>query len=75
MLKVGDTVKVISKTRYNGIEEKAEYIPIGEICKVIAVDHDGDGTAVELAYHGYEDSGYWYHESEVEKGHMEWVPE
>ena len=74
MLKVGDTVKVISDTEDAGYCDgrKIEYIPIGTICKVVETDIEDDGSqscAVDRG-DGY---AYWYKENELEKGHMEWV--
>lgn len=42
MLKIGDTVKVISKTLCNN--EMKELITIGTICKVTEIDYEKDGT-------------------------------
>lgn len=76
MLKVGDMVKVISKTHYSdGTEE--EHIPIGTVCTVKAVtDDEKSGTP----YYGLlpvkeTDRGLYfcYLENELEKGHLEWV--
>ena len=45
MLKIGDTVKVISDTvSHWDPEERTQYIPIGTICKVRDVDYCKDGT-------------------------------
>lgn len=77
MLKVGDTVKVISKTTcgsYNGDSE--ELIAIGSICTVEEV----------LVISNYARSSYkvkpidtpysfLYYEDELEKGKLEWIPE
>jgi len=74
MLKVGDTVKVIAATEDAGYCDgrKIEYIPIGTICKVVETDIKDDGTqscAVDSG-NGY---AFWYKESELEKGHTEWI--
>lgn len=74
MLKVGDIVKVISKTDYLG--KKAEIIPIGTICKVSSVYSECDGS------HFYDIKNmnppydqFFYLESELEKVGIEWKPE
>ena len=41
MLKVGDTVKVIAPTMYNG--KATELYPIGTIATVTEVEHGEDG--------------------------------
>lgn len=78
MLKVGDTVKVISDTMHQGKRE--ELIPLGTVCTVVGTMYFADeeegavGIVPEnesLNYHGCGE--FWYLESEVEKGHMEWV--
>ena len=73
MLKVGDTVKVISDTASHwDPEEKTEYIPIGTICTVVETDIEEDGTqscAVDRG-DGY---AFWYKSEELEKGHMKWI--
>lgn len=78
MLKIGDTVKVIKATMYQG--EKTELIPIGTICRIVEIEHYKNevktvGIVPEssLPYNGFGE--FWYLESEVEKGHMEWVRE
>lgn len=73
MLKVGDTVKVISDTASHwNSSVRTEYIPIGTICKVRDIDYCKDGT-----YYGVqplEDNCiFFYLENELEKGHMEWI--
>ena len=70
MLKVGDTVKVISKTMDNG--EEREFIPIGTICEVTEICEDDN-----ITYYGITSDGYtfYYLESELEKGNLVWVPE
>ena len=74
MLKVGDTVKVISDTvSHWDPEEKTQYIPIGTICTVTEVENGRDGTP----YYGITPLGrdymFCYLEDELEKGHMEWI--
>lgn len=74
MLNRGDIVKVISTTEWFG--EPKEFIPIGSVCRIVNID---DSPSCGVAYclvpcnasTGYE--GYWYLESEVEEGHLEWV--
>lgn len=74
MLKVGDTVKVISSTKEAGYSDgrKIEYIPIGSVCTITDTDIDYDGTQICLVYPG-NGVPYWYKENELEKGHMEWI--
>lgn len=74
MLKVGDTVKVISDTvSHWDPEEKTQYIPIGTICTVTEVENGHDG----MPYYGITPLGrdymFCYLEDELEKGHMEWI--
>lgn len=72
MLKVGDTVKVISKTMCNG--EEKEFIPIGTICKVTEIckeDHNSPYYGI-TPKDGYT---FYYLESELEKGNLVWIPE
>lgn len=75
MLKVGDIVKVKSKVNYCG--EMKEYIPIGTICKVVEMESVPNGCVFriipldQLPVTPYD--GFWYLETEVEKGHLEWV--
>lgn len=40
MLKIGDMVKLISKTDDNG--KMREYFPIGTICEIVEIIHDED---------------------------------
>lgn len=71
MLKIGDTVKVISKTMCN--EKETELIPIGTICTVTEVCNDS------YTYYGImpkdRDYTFYYLESEIEKGELVWIPE
>ena len=68
MLKVGDTVKVISKTRtFLGMQE---FIPIGTICTVVDTCIEWDGSL----YYGVRPQNditnricFYYLESEIEK--------
>lgn len=75
MIKIGDTVKVIDTTMHYG--ERKEFIPVGTICKVVRIELTEEGNTVgiipesNLPYDGYSD--FLYLESEVEKGHMEWI--
>lgn len=82
MLKIDDTVKVKMGTMHQG--ERKEFFPIGTICRVIDTEYsEEEGNTVELvperelsckkevSYDAM--TGYWYLESEVEKGHLEWV--
>lgn len=76
MLKVGDTVKVVAKTKdvYNA-DTPTELIPIGSICKIT------DVSSIRKSINGkrrtikcYElDGCYYYLEEELEKGSLEWV--
>ena len=76
MLKVGDTVKVISKTKtYLGMQE---FIPIGTICTVIKTCVEWDKSL----YYGVRPQNditnricFYYLESELEKGNLVWIPE
>lgn len=68
MLHIGDTVKVLCTTMYNG--KPTELIKIGTICTVI----ETDGIWVSIVEHNsFNDTGFWYKEDELEKGHLEWV--
>ena len=75
MLKVGDTVKVISDTvSHWDPNEFTEYIPIGTICVVRDVDYNEDGTVTCYGIQPLGTNELWYYlESELEKGHLEWV--
>ena len=76
MLKVGDTVKVISKTRtFLGMQE---FIPISIICTVVDTCIERDGSL----YYGVRPQNditnricFYYLESELEKGNLVWIPE
>ena len=74
MIKVGDTVKVIAATEDTSYCDgrKKEYIPIGTICTVTNSYIDGSGVMV-CAIDTGDGYAYWYKESELEKGHMEWI--
>ena len=74
MLKVGDTVKVISDTvSHWDPEERTQYIPIGSICTVRDIDYCKDGT-IYYGIQPLESNEIWYYlKDELEKGHMEWV--
>lgn len=74
MFKIGDTVKVISKTKYN--DEMRAFIPIGTICNIVAIEYAED----EGYYYGIcpterinDGNPYYYLEKELEKGHLEWI--
>lgn len=74
MLKVGNTVKVISKT--NTFLGMQEFIPIGTICTVVEICVEWDGTL----YYGVRPDitkrfCFYYLESELEKGNLVWIPE
>lgn len=75
MLKVGDTVKVNGKTFICGREY--EPIPIGTICRVTDMSYtNSEEYAVEIVpekEYPSDRNAWWYLESEVEKGHLEWV--
>lgn len=76
MLKVGDTVKVISDTvSHWDPEERTEYIPIGTICVVRNINYNQDGTAFYEIEPIGRDYTFFYFEKELEKGHMEWISE
>lgn len=73
-IKVGDTVKIISKTHYSdGTEE--EHIPIGTVCTVKEITYDEkNGTPYYSLLPAKEaDRGLYfcYLENELEKGHNE----
>ncbi len=72
MLNVGDTVKVIAKTKGSDGDMR-EYFPIGSIGKISEVCTEDNGNT----YYGVEENGdtFYYFENELEKGHMEWVKE
>ena len=74
MLKVGDTVKVIAKTRtFLGMQE---FIPIGTICTVVETCVERDGSLYYgVSPHNETRDCYYYLESELEKGNLVWVPE
>ena len=74
MLKVGDTVKVISDTvSHWDPEERTQYIPIGTICTVTEVENGHDGTPYYEVTPLGRNYSFCYLESELEKGHMEWI--
>ena len=74
MLKIGDTVKVISDTvSHWDPEERTQYIPIGTICTVTEVENGHDGTPYYEVTPLGRDYSFCYLESELEKGHMEWI--
>lgn len=74
MLKVGDTVKVISDTASHwDPKERAKYIPIGTICTATEVENGNDGTPYYDITPLGRNYSFCYLESELEKGHMEWI--
>lgn len=73
MLKVGDTVKVISTTLCG--DEMKELIPIGTICTVTEVCMSKN-TYYGITPKDRNDNYYFYYlESELEKGELVWIPE
>lgn len=75
MLKVGDKVKVISKTTCGSYNEKSEeLIAIGTICTVKEVLSGYTRNCYKIKPN---DSPYsfLYYEDELEKGKLEWIPE
>lgn len=74
MLKVGDTVKVISDTvSHWDSSERTEYISIGTICKVRDIDYCTDGRTFYGIQPLESNCIFYYLENELEKGHMEWI--
>ena len=71
MLKVGDTVKVIAPTMYNG--KATELYPIGTIATIVTVGYEEDGAPFYEVCSESDHIGFWYLENELEKGHLEWV--
>lgn len=72
--KIGDMVKVISKTDDNG--EMREYFPIGTICEIVEIGCDDNESyfyGVKPINTFYCGSPYYYLENELEKGHMQWI--
>lgn len=73
MLKVGDTVKVISDTKAHwDPSARTEYIPVGTICTVVETDIEEDGIQ-SCAIDPGDGYPYWYKENELGKGHIEWI--
>lgn len=72
MLKITDTVKVISKTNCGGIMK--ELIPVGTICIIVSEHKDKDGSIYYgvTPLHNRNDL-FYYLESELEKGSLQWV--
>lgn len=70
MIKVGDNVRVISKTEFGG--EMIELVPLGTICIVTSVDSEGVGI---VPVDHKDNCPFFYLASELEKGSMVWVPE
>lgn len=74
MLKIGDTVKVISDTvSHWDPGERTEYIPIGTICVVRDIDYNKDDTIFYGIKPLESNCIFYYLENELEKGHMEWI--
>lgn len=77
-IKVGDTVKVTGKTTV-GSQEDFEAIKIGTICEVTDIHIDEKEKVIELVPLNKKDDywygGWWYSIKDVEKGHLEWIPE
>lgn len=71
MINVGDTVKVISATEHNG--EMVEFYPIGTICRVVE-KQDEECIGIIPYDNPFENYPYYYLDSELEKGKLEWVP-
>ena len=76
MLKIGDTVKVLSTTEVDG--KQKELIRLGSICIILSVQKDVNGCyhygIADTQFHGKSINGY-YLENELEKGHLEWIRE
>lgn len=71
-LKVGDTVKIISKTEAGDGTIK-ELIPLGTICTVKEVCKE---SATNELYYGVttdNECPFYYLRDELEAGHLEWV--
>lgn len=74
MLKIGDTVKVISATEdFENSQRKQEYIPIGTICEVTGILYEIDGSPFYEIRSTSTGDVFYYLEEELEKGHMEWI--
>lgn len=72
-LKVGDTVKIISKTDAGDGTIK-ELIPIGTICTVKEVCRNHvSGKLYYGVTQDNHDYPYYYLRDELEAGHLEWV--
>lgn len=76
MLKVGDTVKVISDTvTHWDTSERMEYIPIGTICTIRDIDYCTDGRIFYGIKPLESNCIFYYLETDLEKGHIEWIKE
>ena len=74
MLKIGDTVKVISDTvSHWDLEERTEYIPNGTICTVTEIENKDKGIPYYEVTPLGRNYSFCYLESELEKGYMEWI--
>ena len=68
MLKVGDTVKVISDTKAHwDSEERIEYIPVGTICVVKDIDYNRDGSVFYGIQPLETNDIFYYLKNELEK--------
>ena len=72
MINVGDTVKVISATEYNG--ELVEFYPIGTICRVVE-KQDDEYIGIIPYNNPFCQYPYFYLDSELKKGRLEWIPD
>lgn len=76
MLKIGDIVKVISKTHQN--DTLMEFVKIGTICRVVDICKE---TIDDTYCYGIvpvceqDEFPYYYLEDELERGRMEWTKE
>lgn len=73
MLKVGDTVKVISTTLCG--DEMKQLIPIDTICTVVEVHKSKKPYYGITPINKNDDYCFYYLESELEKGNLVWIPE
>lgn len=75
MLKVGDKVKVISKTTCGSCNgEPEELIAIGTICTVEEVLSGYTRNCYRIKQNDFT-CPFLYYEDELEKGRLEWIPE
>ena len=74
MIKIGDTIKVISKTLYD--DKPKELIPIGTICNVISIEpYNKNNNIIGIIPINSELTiePYYYLSNELEKGELVWV--